>query len=70
MGDGVAIETVTDGLSWGEGPCWSPRHGGVLFSDIPADRVLLWRDEQGAPVSEHLVPSYRTNGMTLDGCPL
>jgi gluconolactonase len=51
------------GLGWGEGPALLPSAGGVVFSDIDADTLHLWRDGAVRPFRR---PSGRANGNTVD----
>jgi gluconolactonase len=73
---GAQIEVLADGFEWSEGPVWSVELGGLLFSDIPRNRVLLWREGEG--VRTYLEPAGYTgaarrggetgsNGLALDG---
>jgi gluconolactonase len=44
----AVIETLADGYHWTEGPVWDRSQKAVLFSDIPANVVLRWK-EGGVP---------------------
>ncbi len=59
----TAVERVATGFSFVEGPAWSP-DGYLLFSDIPASRVLRFvgRNE----VASVLSPSGKANGLVFD----
>lgn len=77
------IETLGEGYLWSEGPVWVPAGGFLLFSDIPNNAVMKYKDGEG--VSLFLKPSGYTgdkrkggkgadwvdelgsNGLTLDG---
>ncbi|MFC0269530.1 SMP-30/gluconolactonase/LRE family protein [Kushneria aurantia] len=48
---------------WSEGPLALPQ-GGVIWSDIKSNRVLIWREGEG--VSEWLKPAQFHNGHALD----
>jgi gluconolactonase len=79
----ATIETLGDGYLWSEGPVWVRAGGFLLFSDVPSNVVLKYKDGEG--VSEFLRPSGYTgserkggkgadwvdelgsNGLTLDG---
>jgi len=72
----AALEKLAEGFTWSEGPVWVPAEGGLLFSDVPENRVYRWRE--GAGISVFLEPSGFTgvhyegrergsNGLTLDG---
>ncbi|HWC00704.1 MAG TPA: SMP-30/gluconolactonase/LRE family protein [Bryobacteraceae bacterium] len=58
----VKVEKVADGFAFTEGPVFS-RIGYLLFSDIPAKRILKW--EKGS-VSVFRENSNGANGLTLD----
>lgn len=58
------LELLWTGGLWCEGPVWLPREQALLWSDIPNQRVLRWRDGEGADV--WLEPSRFANGHTLD----
>lgn len=44
---GAAMEVLTEGHIWVEGPLWVPALGGVLFSDTRSNAIYLWREEEG-----------------------
>ena len=69
------LEVLASGLDWSEGPTWSKELGCVLFSDVPANHVLKWKEGEG--MSVFLKPSGYTgvgpysrepgsNGLTFD----
>jgi len=69
------LEKLAEGFDWSEGPVWVPKHKYLLFSDIPPNRVMKWKEGQG--VSIFLEPSGYTgqgqysaepgsNGLLLD----
>lgn len=70
------IETLAVGFAWVEGPVWDRQGGYLLFSDIPNNRIVKWREGQGT--SDFLKPSGYTgklpfigrepgsNGLTID----
>jgi gluconolactonase len=49
---------------WCEGPVWSPADGGLVFSDVRADRLLCLRPDRPAEVLRD--PSNNANGNALD----
>lgn len=57
------LERVAGGATWSEGPVCLDG-GGVLWSDIPGNRLLAWHPERGAEVLLH--PSHFQNGHTRD----
>ena len=70
------VEPLASGFRWTEGPVWVEATGTLLFSDVPANTVFAWREEEG--VSVYLRPSGYTgqvprggepgaNGLALDG---
>ncbi len=71
------IELLASGFDWSEGPLWIQNDAGgyLLFSDIPRNSVLKWKDREG--ISLFMKPSGYTgvvdygrepgsNGLTLD----
>ena len=60
---GAPIERLADGCKWAEGPAYLD--GGVVWSDIPNDRMLRWDEATGA-VTVFRAPSAFANGNTLD----
>jgi gluconolactonase len=63
-GRAAQLERLWTGGQWCEGPVYLPREDAVLWSDIPANRVMWWKDGRGARV--WLCPSNFANGHTLD----
>ena len=47
---GAALERVSTGHEWTEGPLWDPRDGSLLFSDVPRNVVLRWSERAGITV--------------------
>jgi gluconolactonase len=60
----TAVERLTTGLRWGEGPVWFGDGNYLLFSDIPNNRILRWDAATGVSVFRQ--PSHNTNGNTRD----
>ena len=59
----ATVEMIAGGFQFVEGPVW--RDGaGLLFSDIPANKVYQWTP--GAGVSVFRNPSGNSNGLTFD----
>jgi gluconolactonase len=69
------IEVLASGMDWSEGPLWVKEGGFLLFSDIPRNSVVKWKEGEGT--SLYLKPSGYTgttdygrepgcNGNTLD----
>lgn len=72
---GTKIEVLSSGFEWSEGPVWLPSEKALLFSDIPRNSVMLWKENVGTRT--YLKPSGYTgvadygrepgsNGLTLD----
>ena len=61
---GEELRRLGQGFGFLEGPIWCPAVGGLVFSDIPNDRLHLWTPEQGISVFRE--PSGNANGNTLD----
>ncbi len=59
------ILRVQTGSVWSEGPAWSHAGGYLVWSDIPNNRQLSWRENDGR-VSVFRQPSNQTNGCTFD----
>lgn len=71
----AVIEVLASGFVWSEGPVWLKGEQAVLFSDIPRNRVMRFKDGEG--LSIFLEPAGFTgpgaygsergsNGLTLD----
>ena len=69
------IEVLSSGFEWAEGPVWWTKEKALLFSDIPRNSVMIWRE--GVGVKTYLKPSGYTgagdysaepgsNGLTFD----
>lgn len=61
--EGEEPEIVTGPHEFTEGPYWHP-DGYLLFSDIPANRVYRWSENDGLDV--YLEPSGNSNGIEAD----
>ncbi len=55
---GAVLEKVADGMDWTEGPLWDSRDGSLLFSDVPRNSVLRWKEATG------VTPFLRESGYT------
>lgn len=73
----AVIEVLASGFEWTEGPVWIKDGGYLLFSDIPRNSVMKWKEGDGEGISLFLKPSGYTgvadygaepgsNGLTLD----
>src|ERR1043166_8737763 len=58
------IEVLASGFTWSEGPVWVKNGGYLLFSDIPRNSVMKWKEGEG--ISLFLHPSGYT-GNTYYG---
>ena len=59
----IQIEKVTGGYQFTEGPVWNKEGNYLLFSDVPASR-LMKIDNKGT--TEFRAPTGKTNGNTYD----
>ena len=51
VADGAsALERLCTGATWSEGPVWLHETGELLWSDIPANRMLCWHPRHGLRV--------------------
>lgn len=62
---GAAVERLHTGSRWTEGPAWFGDGRFLLWSDIPNDRMLRWREEDGS-ISVFRAPARYSNGNTRD----
>jgi len=60
-----SVEQVASGCRWSEGPVWFGDHRCLLWSDIPANRILRW-DEATGQVSTFRADSNHANGLARD----
>ncbi len=61
----AAVERLSTGCRWAEGPVWFGDHRCLVWSDIPNDRMLRW-DEQSGRTTVFRSPSGFANGGTRD----
>lgn len=59
------VQTLYDEGEWCEGPVWTPALGGLVFSDVRRNRMMLIRDGSRAEVFRE--PSNNANGNAVDG---
>ncbi len=71
----AAIEVLDSGYTWTEGPVWSETLGGLLYCDIPSNRVYPWKEGSGSRVyldssgytgSEPRGGELGSNGLWID----
>jgi gluconolactonase len=71
------IEVLASGFDWSEGPVWVKDGEFLLFSDIPKNSVMKWKEGDGEGISLYLKPSGYTgllpysaepgsNGLLID----
>ena len=65
---GAKIEKLAEGFDWSEGPVWDRRDKSVLFSDVPRNEVLRWREGDKA-ATVFLKPSGYTGSVSRGGEP-
>ncbi|MFI4876397.1 MAG: SMP-30/gluconolactonase/LRE family protein [Blastopirellula sp. JB062] len=61
----AVIEVLADGFDWSEGPVWVPQGEYLLFSDIPPNRIIKWKEGEGASV--FMTPSGYTGDAPFAG---
>src|SRR4029453_11753978 len=61
----VHAEKLYTGCQWAEGPAWFAAGRYLVWSDIPANRMLRY-DETDGSVSVFRQPSGNSNGNTVD----
>jgi gluconolactonase len=59
----ATVEMVASGFQFVEGPVWKDGVG-LLFSDIPANKIYQWTPGTGVTVFRS--PSGNSNGLTFD----
>ena len=58
------LRAIADGFTFTEGPAWWGARACLLFSDIPADTIHRWTEDEGHSVFRR--PSRQANGNTID----
>ena len=58
------IEKIVSDKYWLEGPVWVEALNGLLFTDIPENKIYFWNKKKG--LSVWLEPSGFANGLLLD----
>jgi len=61
------LEKLAEGFEWSEGPVWVPEGQFLLFSDIPNNSVMKWKEGEG--ISLFLKPSGYTGDTPRGGEP-
>ena len=62
-----ALECLCTGAIWSEGPVWLPRHGELVWSDIPNNRMLAWHPASGLRVWRDAVEFNNGHALEADG---
>jgi gluconolactonase len=71
----AVLEKLAEGFAWTEGPVWVRDGGYLLFSDIPRNSIMKWKEGEG--ISQFMNPAgytgatprggeSGTNGLLLD----
>ena len=64
---GAVLEKLAEGFDWAEGPVWDKKNNCLLFSDIPPNSVMKWKEGEG--VTLFLKPSGYTGTKPRGGEP-
>jgi gluconolactonase len=69
------VEILAEGYDWSEGPVWVKNGGFLLFSDVPQNIIVRWKEGEGAKqwlkpsgytASEPRAAELGSNGLILD----
>ena len=60
----AVLEKLAEGFDWSEGPVWDRKGGYLLFSDIPPNKVMKWKEGEG--ITLFLQPAGYTGATPLD----
>jgi gluconolactonase len=60
----AAVEQISTGHLFTEGPVWDARRSVLLWADIAGDTI--WRWSPGGDPEVHMRPSGKANGLTFD----
>src|SRR5262249_52473510 len=60
----ATVELIQGGFQFLEGPVWDRRMGTLIFSDIPANTMYIYRP--GTSIEVYRQPSRHANGNTRD----
>lgn len=61
----AVLEKIADGFAWAEGPVWNRSEKYLLFSDVPNNRIIKWKESAGTSV--FLQPSGYSGTETFTG---
>jgi gluconolactonase len=62
----TSIKRLYTGCLWAEGPAWNAQGQYLIWSDIPANRQLLYLDGDGHISEQFRKPTNEANGNTFD----
>jgi gluconolactonase len=62
---GAVLEKIIDEQDWTEGPLWDGADHSLLFSDVPRNAILRWKE--GAGAAQFLRPSGYTGNEPFQG---
>jgi gluconolactonase len=71
----ATIEILANGFYWSEGPLWIVELQGVIFSDVPANKIYAWNEKEGLSLylssaghsgKENTDSDRGSNGLLLD----
>ena len=65
---GSSMQIIGQGYDWAEGPAWDRKDGSLLFSDIPPNVVMRFKEGEGPP-KQFLKPSGYTGKTPRGGEP-
>lgn len=65
--DAGVLERLCTGATWSEGPVWLRASGELLWSDIPANRMLCWHADRGLRVWRESVEFTNGHALEADG---
>lgn len=63
----AVIEVLAEGFIWAEGPLWVPDGDYLLFTDVPNNSIVRWKEGEGA--ATWLAPSGYTGNTPRGGEP-
>jgi len=63
VAEDAKVEKLAGGMKFTEGPVWIAEKKQLIFSDIPASKLMQWTAAKGL---EEFRPSENANGNTLD----
>jgi gluconolactonase len=67
MPQACQLERLCTGATWSEGPVWMHEDGSLLWSDIPANRMLRWHPADGMSVWRDAVEFTNGHFREADG---